>query len=74
MRSDDHQRAVLSVKVRLPVSHVHVTCADGQSDCSAGAVGTKETTIDVMTSHFRYERYRGDHAPVCRGIEVTGYR
>jgi hypothetical protein len=50
-RSDDHQRAVLNVKVRIPRHRVH---RSAESVANAeNAAESDEVTMDVMTSHFR---------------------
>lgn len=51
--SDDHQRVVLKVTVKLPASFIHTD--DDQQDSSAGAAAGVEDSVnvDVMTSHFR---------------------
>lgn len=46
--SDDHQRVILKVKVRLPSAFVYRSADSAQSADVGDTV-----TVDVMTSHFR---------------------
>lgn len=66
--SDDHQRAVLNVQVRVPSSHVHRTrSADGGTQTEAG----DDVIVDVMTSHFRWGSSTFSFSSVC--VELPYY-
>ena len=64
--SDGHQRAVLKVTVEVPASHVHEVTGGDTSTAAPAEEEEREQqqrepiTIDVMTSHFRYDKYAGN--------------
>lgn len=61
--SDDHQRAVLNVQVRVPSSHVHrASSADASTQTDSTE---KDVIVHVMTSHFRWGSPTFSFSSVC---------